>query len=575
MMSFKSFMQTQDDSISDEEGIKKYAEYKLEFKRQQLNEFFVTHKEEEWFKQKYHPEDCFKRKEELKSMLLKRVELFQEFNVGGKFNGLALDGDKQDALIKVLDSVVIKLEGGTDFDLTILDYPDEEDKRLDDGDRDREEERGKKRKREKSRDKKEDDKKGVDEENTQLMKKSKEFLQSTDNEDKNEEEIKKEVKEESNKKDTKMSDDEDSEATKKDEMADTQDTCRDEDDDSRKRETTETEDEVKEEEKKNSDEKETDKDMKKEEAEEEEEDDDETKSKKEFDSDSEEEKNKEPPAKPRSLHKTMSIFLRNLAPTITKHEVEAMCKRYDGFLRAAIAEPAPDRRWFRRGWVTFRRDVKIKDICFNLNNIRLKDCELGPIVNRDLTRRIRTVPGLTCDKKVVRNDIKLAAKIITNLDNKWGLWQAEESDHSIGLSSSNPLLANITDYLIEEASAEEEELLGRGDNTEQGEEGQQGITITRDDDLICVLDKMILYLRIVHSVDFYNHSEYPNEDEMPNRCGILHARGIPPPAKVTSQEVEEYMKTFEKKMGGFLVVRGDLTPEEAAKFGLKVEVDEA
>ena len=88
------------------------------------------------------------------------------------------------------------------------------------------------------------------------------------------------------------------------------------------------------------------------------------------------------------------------------------------------------------------------------------------------------------------------------------------------------------------------------------------------------MDKMVLYLRIVHSVDFYNHSEYPNEDEMPNRCGILHARGIPPPAKVTSPEVEEYMKTFEKKMGGFLVVRGDLTPEEAAKFGLKVEADE-
>jgi alkylated DNA repair dioxygenase AlkB len=56
----------QDDSISDEEGIKKYAEYKLEFKRQQLNEFFVTHKEEEWFKQKYHPDDSTQRKDELK-----------------------------------------------------------------------------------------------------------------------------------------------------------------------------------------------------------------------------------------------------------------------------------------------------------------------------------------------------------------------------------------------------------------------------------------------------------------------------------------------------------------------------
>lgn len=42
--------------------------------------------------------------------------------------------------------------------------------------------------------------------------------------------------------------------------------------------------------------------------------------------------------------------------------------------------------------------------------------------------------------------------------------------------------------------------------------------------LFKALDKMLLYLRIVHSVDFYNHSEYVNEDEMPNRCGIMHAR---------------------------------------------------
>merc|ERR1719228_1415376 len=170
--------------------------------------------------------------------------------------------------------------------------------------------------------------------------------------------------------------------------------------------------------------------------------------------------NKDDTRRPRALHKTSSIFLRNLAPTITKVEVEALCRRYEGFLRSAIADPAPDRRWFRRGWVTFKRDVKIKDICFNLNNIRLRDCELGPIVNRDLTRRIRTVAGLTGDKRVVRNDIKLAAKIITNLDKKWGFWKPEDAGEGsssvvpgCGLASSNPLLANITDYLIEEASA--------------------------------------------------------------------------------------------------------------------------
>ena len=73
---------------------------------------------------------------------------------------------------------------------------------------------------------------------------------------------------------------------------------------------------------------------------------------------------------------------------------------------------------------------------------------------------------------------------------------------------------------IEEASAEEEELLGKnsgGGDLEDGEEGEEGTAISRDDELLRVLDRMIFYLRMVHSIDFYNHSEYPNEDEMPNR----------------------------------------------------------
>lgn len=54
--------------------------------------------------------------------------------------------------------------------------------------------------------------------------------------------------------------------------------------------------------------------------------------------------------------------------------------------------------------------------------------------------------------------------------------------------------------------------------------------------LLQVLDKMILYLRIVHSVDYYSANEYPNEDEMPHRCGIMHARGPSPSTKITETE---------------------------------------
>lgn len=89
--------------------------------------------------------------------------------------------------------------------------------------------------------------------------------------------------------------------------------------------------------------------------------------------------------------------------------------------------------------------------------------------------------------------------------------------------------------------------------------------------LIQVLDRLLLYLRVVHSVDYYNHSEYPNEDEMPNRCGIMHARGIPPSSKVTTQEVQDYCRAFENKIGSFLQPLTKLSDEEAKKLGKAVK----
>lgn len=55
------------------------------------------------------------------------------------------------------------------------------------------------------------------------------------------------------------------------------------------------------------------------------------------------------------------------------------------------------------------------------------------------------------------------------------------------MSSKNPVLKNITDYLIEEASAEEEELLGMSGDHEEGQLGGDGDgPIERDPTLIKV-----------------------------------------------------------------------------------------
>lgn len=69
---------------------------------------------------------------------------------------------------------------------------------------------------------------------------------------------------------------------------------------------------------------------------------------------------------------------------------------------------------------------------------------------------------------------------------------------AFGLSSKNPVLKNITDYLIEEASAEEEELLGMSGDQEEGQLGGDGDgPIERDPTLIKVLKLYQQYIFII------------------------------------------------------------------------------
>ncbi|XP_054736326.1 serrate RNA effector molecule homolog isoform X2 [Anastrepha obliqua] len=700
MLTLKQFLDTQDDGISDSEVLRKYSEYKIEFKRQQLNEFFVAHKDEEWFKNKYHPVDSVKRKEEQLGFLKRRVDVFNEVLENGQVKTVSVDTSQTDPLLRLLDTVVIKLEGGTDDDLKILDekpreytFPErtfekkpehdddviitsvgkkrnedddepkvvsprpirraqvsDDEENWDDDDADDSKnianKSGDKRDMSDDEDKSEDDEKAKDKKSLKRKRASSESSSSSSSdsdsssssssdeddddkvkdkydldsvkEEKGEEADKDEGVEIKDKNDTDKAVEEESEAPPVESKLNGEDEKepevtqngfveekRTEDNEGNNNEEEHAEkidtdkvvekildDESKKDTSLNSD------DAKDQEEVEDKDDSVDDEAKKEIETEEKEnpddvqpetidlDKVKDGP-QPRALHRTSSIFLRNLAPSITKAEIETLCQRFDGYLRVAIADPLVDRRWYRRGWVTFKRDVNIKEICWNLNNTRLRDCEMGAIVNRDLSRRVRPVNGMTAHKSIVRADIKLCAKIALNLDEKFKLWDkgsdsdikqnAENSKDngdisaSYGFKSNNPVLQNITDYLIEEASAEEEELLGiSGENKES-----EGEIIERDAQLISVLDSLILYLRIVHSVDFYNHCEYPYEDEMPNRCGIIHARG-PPPSKVSQNDIQDYIKNFENKMQTFLAKTTTVEEEELKNLGCKdaeVEVE--
>uniref|UniRef100_A0A673BZU7 Serrate, RNA effector molecule n=1 Tax=Sphaeramia orbicularis TaxID=375764 RepID=A0A673BZU7_9TELE len=524
---FKEFLLSLDDSVDETEAVKRYNEYKIDFRRQQMQEFFLAHKDEEWFRSKYHPDEASRLKAEAQSALHNRLNVFMFLMENGWFDGVSLDIEHMPAIIKVLDAAVIKMEGGTDHDLRILDLPSEEDE-----DREKAVSGG-------TEPTKREDVKSSDGDRKPSVEKDKNekvrfILCSLSTGNKNfivcyyfhkQEKMNNHlffcILQPRRKR--KRSGDSDDEASASESESDS-----DSDSNSNWKPKENTEDEKK-----------------------------------------EEKKPKDDSPRPRPLHRTCSLFMRSIAPTISKAEIIALCRRYPGFLRVCLSDPHPERRLVPINNLPRKSNFHI------IVKIFLRDCELAPGVNRDLARRVRNVNGITQHKQVLRNDIKLAAKLIHALDEKGDLWSSktQEDGQSTELPAQNPILTNITDYLIEEVSAEEEELLGTGSGMDPEEGSKEGnpaeTTVERDDKLAKVLDRLVLYLRVVHSIDYYNTCEYPSEDEMPNRCGMIHVRGPIPPNRITHGEVQQWQKMMEEKLSPLFSLKEILSEEEAVKMGRK------
>ncbi|XP_038642706.1 serrate RNA effector molecule homolog [Scyliorhinus canicula] len=389
------------------------------------------------FRSKYHPDEAGKRKQEADYGLRTRLSVYCYLMEHSWFDGLSLDIDKANIIMKALDAAVIKMEGGTENDVKILELEDEEEKaeklelvkkeegRIPEPD-----------KKTVEKDKDEDNKKVENteppEEEKKEQEEEKKSKESPEEEEKGEEgEEKDEVEPCEPAKESPAP----VKVAKKRKRKDSGDDSYDEDDATASDSESEPEapppvvEKVEEEEaeKPKEDEEKTTKEGDEPKPEKKEEEKQKEKPKEENkDKDKEKEKEVEVTTpKPRPLHKTCSLFMRSIAPNISKAEIISLCKRFPGFMRVALSDPQPERRFYRRAWVTFDRSVNIKEICWNLQNIRLRDCELSPVVNRDLARRVRSINGITQHKQIVRNDIKLAAKLIHSLDDRSQLWSSE------------------------------------------------------------------------------------------------------------------------------------------------------
>ncbi|EUB58321.1 Serrate RNA effector molecule [Echinococcus granulosus] len=631
LMPFKRFLEPLDDFITDEEAIAKYKEYKESFNKRYIEEFFEAHKNEEWLREKYHPDFIDDTREQVTKNIRQRLDVFLDLFDKGMIDNQSVDMENGKNLIKLMDAVVIKLNGGTDDDLAILDNPEA----TDDDRRSPKEKSGPKSEGEESdfysgeevdarkftekrspravpvESKPEQTAVGNDWTGVSSESESEERPNPQDNIHEEEEDYGGDTKESENEDGHQpvfckfnrdlfyktgalmhrsgvflldafvllfavlfsahmrsVDDREKSEDTKNDIKVEDRDVSSPQNADITEHSgdnsviaggcllTTEI--------------------------------------------DRQAGSKRQPPR--RDLHKTASIFFRCLPPTITRKELEDMCTSQPGFIRLAIYDPMPERRFTRHAWATYEPNANIKKICWALNTNPVlrekwhqgKDSnDLCATVNRELAQRIRPVSAaLTRHRPVMRNDLRIASRLVAQLDTKHSLWSLpgdEEGDAVTnacpvpglpGVFSANPLMRNLTDFLVDETASEEEAMLNRSTGKAidiidgEGDKTASFSPIDTDSSLLRALDRLIIYLRIVYSIDYYAATLYQLEDLMPHRCGIFHARGTldsrgSTTPTVTQREVNDYISTFNEKMANLLDVPRDLTDEEIEALGAR------
>jgi len=486
LLSFKNWVMKQDDNINEDDACANYKVYKTEFKKKQMQEFFVAHKDEEWFREKYHPDAAIEREEQFKQAVQKRCEAWEKLaGIEKIFEGNFLDITNEKNIIDLLETSVMLMEGASEEDIKIVRTPVvkmKTDGASAEGDKaDGENEDGEKKGRSKF-DRGED---GSDDENSEKNEgKDEEAKKDEEGGEKTDEGVS--VKTDP---DGKMETDNVDASAEDGEVNDPSDKL---------------------------------------------------------------EANRREALKRAQTHtKYSSIFMRSLPPSISRQDISNMCKKFDGFIRVAFSHPQDD-RFYRRCWVTFDATVNIKDICWNLNNVRLKEVELNPVVNRDLTRRCRPMSSLANHNTIMKADIKNLMLLIKNFDEKYELYTGKQP---------NPIILKAENYLEENP-------------VEDDPKNADEIQLCYDKNLSAVADVLTLYLRLVHSVDYYNHSEYRNEDEMPNRCGIIHVRGEPPSNPIMPFEMNDYVKKFVEKCNTMINEGARLVDEEIKKLGTKDEEEE-
>uniref|UniRef100_A0A6G1S7N4 Serrate RNA effector molecule n=1 Tax=Aceria tosichella TaxID=561515 RepID=A0A6G1S7N4_9ACAR len=113
LMSFQSYVRSLSNNVDENAACKKYKDFMADLSQSKVGRFFDSNKDREWFRLRYHPNESQKMLHQNNINFLKRLKIFNDLNDKNYFDMLAYNAAHTKAIIDLMDAIIIQLEDGS------------------------------------------------------------------------------------------------------------------------------------------------------------------------------------------------------------------------------------------------------------------------------------------------------------------------------------------------------------------------------------------------------------------------------------------------------------------------------
>ncbi|KAF1743773.1 hypothetical protein MXB_1365 [Myxobolus squamalis] len=263
------------------------------------------------------------------------------------------------------------------------------------------------------------------------------------------------------------------------------------------------------------------------------------------------------------------IEIKNVPLVFTHKKLLKAYKSIDGFSRIALFPPETNESNHTKAYVTFRSGTDYKTALQAIKDAQIDDFIPETSRIQHFSPIIRSFRGAWGSEKVVIAQISKLIEIIRKLDEDYLIYSDRFPpipDYNSSLETEENTSSTDNSTPIETKSGSESEGFASGDEMEERTENcnentclleaekivsqfsfDDKIIKQADNSLVSVLDSLIIYLRVVHSCDFYSFSKNVLDNDMPLRCQNLSVRRSLPIASLDENKIDAQIALINSK----------------------------